>query len=214
MHEFELCNEVLQLLPEKAIYWPAQKALLIADPHFGKITHFRKAGLNVPQQAAYRNFARLDELLKKYQPEHVYFLGDLFHSSMNSEWLIFKELLQRFPQTELHLIMGNHDVLHEINYTNSHFKVHENTLELGPFLLSHEPLEEYQGPLYNLSGHLHPGVRLQGKARQRMRFPCFYFGEWCGVLPAFGEFTGLYIINPKKSDHIFINIGEEVIAVS
>ena len=32
----QLAGEELWLLPEKAIYWPAQQALLIADVHFGK----------------------------------------------------------------------------------------------------------------------------------------------------------------------------------
>ena len=44
---------------------------------------------------------------------------------------------------------------------------------------------------YALGGHLHPGVAVQGRALQRLRLPAFWFGPSVGVLPAFGEFTGL-----------------------
>ncbi|WP_417600244.1 ligase-associated DNA damage response endonuclease PdeM [Owenweeksia hongkongensis] len=200
-------NQTLQLLPEKAIYWEDQKALLIADTHFGKVTHFRKAGMAIPEQAAHRNLNTLQQLITEYKPEKVLFLGDLFHSEMNTEWLLFKELLLEFPNVEFTLIQGNHDILHKHSYDNTAMKVIRE-LNLGPYNFTHEP-EEHPS-LYNLSGHLHPGVRMQGKGRQSMRLPCFYFGKKNGVLPAFGEFTGLHIMSPKKDDHIFIISGKVV----
>jgi uncharacterized protein len=47
---------------------------------------------------------------------------------------------------------------------------------------------------YALAGHVHPGVLLGGRAHDRLRLPCFHFGPACGVLPAFGPFTGLHIL--------------------
>ena len=44
-----LAGEELWLLPEKALYWPAQQALLIADVHFGKAAAYRSLGQPVPQ---------------------------------------------------------------------------------------------------------------------------------------------------------------------
>ena len=66
---------------------------------------------------------------------------------------------------------------------------------------------------YNLSGHLHPGVNLRGKARQSVTLPCFYFGEQAGLLPAFGTFTGIARIQPKKNDKVFAIVEDKVIAV-
>ena len=206
--EFLWKGEQLFLLPDRCIHWPGEEALLIADTHLGKITHFRKSGIAVPDGAAFRNLQRLEDLLQTYSPQTVYFLGDLFHSELNTEWLAFKALLKRYTAIRFVLIQGNHDILHELSYANLKSEVYNQPLNVGPFTLSHEPLEHCSG--YNLCGHLHPGVRLLGTARQSLRLPCFYFGEKGGILPAFGEFTGLYILQPKKKDQVFIIAGAKV----
>lgn len=211
MLKFELKGEELHLLPEKAIYWPRQKALLLADTHFGKVTHFRKAGIALPGKAAMGNLQKFHRLVARVQAQKVLFLGDLFHSDLNSEWLYFKETIRSFPEIQFELIAGNHDILHPVSYQNLNFKVHEEGLTLGPFFLSHEPCEHR---LYNLCGHIHPGVRLTGAGRQSMRVPCFYFSEKQGILPAFGEFTGLHVLKAKKKDTIFIVSGHEVLRIN
>jgi DNA ligase-associated metallophosphoesterase len=207
MFTHELKGEELKLLPEKAIYWPSQKTLLLADAHLGKIRHFRKSGIAIPGKAGYRNLLHLQNMLSAFKPDRVIFLGDLFHSEMNFEWLEFKALLDKFKELSFVLIQGNHDILHEQSY--SQFEVIYTPLELGPFILSHEPLEKDQ-KLYNLCGHIHPGVRMLGQARQSMRLPCFYFGASQGILPAFGIFTGLHLVKPEKNDKIFVIAGSQV----
>lgn len=201
MHAFHHLNQHLFLLPDKAIFWKEENALLIADPHIGKITHFRKAGIAIPGKAAHENLWRLEQLISCHEPDKIIFLGDLFHSEMNTEWLMFKEFINRYSHIDFILILGNHDILHESSYLNSKMEIHYS-LQLGPYHLTHEP-DEHQ-LLYNLSGHLHPGVKMTGKGRQSMRLPCFYFGKSSGILPAFGEFTGLHIIQPKSDDDVFI----------
>ena len=47
------------------------------------------------------------------------------------------------------------------------------------------------------------GVLLQGRARQRLRLPCFHFGAQGGVLPAFGAFTGLHLLPRAPGDRLF-----------
>lgn len=205
----EILGQDFLLIPEKAMYWEQQDTLLIADLHFGKITHFRKAGIAVPDGAAFKNFNKLQSLLNAYPSKKVIFLGDLFHSNLNSEWLAFKNLLKNNPGVSFQLITGNHDILHTSSYSNTGLTVHQQVLKIGPIILSHEPLDDTE--LYNLCGHIHPGVRIAGAARQSMRLPCFYFGKKNGILPAFGEFTGLHIINPKKGDRVYMIVGNEVI---
>lgn len=204
---FPHLNQTLRLLPEKAIYWEDQEALLLADPHFGKVTHFRKAGMAIPGKAAHKNLQTLKQLIVEHKPKRVLFLGDLFHSEMNTEWLLFKELLLEFPDLQFTLIQGNHDILHKHSYDNTAMEV-VSELNLGPYNFTHEPQEH--PTLYNLSGHLHPGVSMHGKGRQSMRLPCYYLGKKNGVLPAFGEFTGLHIISPKRGDNIFVISGKEI----
>ena len=42
--------EAFRLLPEKAIRWPAEKTLFVADPHFGKSATFRKVSLKFQRE--------------------------------------------------------------------------------------------------------------------------------------------------------------------
>jgi metallophosphoesterase superfamily enzyme len=65
-----------------------------------------------------------------------------------------------------------------------------------------------------LSGHVHPGARLYGAGRERVRVPCYWFGRQYAVLPAFGEFTGLADINAGAGDRVWVTTGEEVIPVT
>jgi hypothetical protein len=54
---------------------------------------------------------------------------------------------------------------------------------------------------------------LGGRAHDRLRLPCFHFGPSVGVLPAFGEFTGLHRVQRGPGDRVFVVQGETVHAV-
>ena len=110
-------------------------------------------------------------------------------------------------------MIGNHDIMSRVQYDRKRVVVHDE-LKLGPFLLTHHPLEEQREDSYNLAGHVHPGINLQGGGRQSMTLPCFYFGERQGILPAFGMFTGIARIIPEKGDKVFVVADEKVIPVS
>jgi uncharacterized protein len=64
-----------------------------------------------------------------------------------------------------------------------------------------------------LSGHIHPAVRMNGPAKQSMILPCYCFQKTHGILPAFGNFTGLSKINPGKNDDIFVVLENSVIKI-
>ncbi len=211
--KIELRGEQLFLLPEKAIYWPDRDMVLIADLHLGKVGHFRKSGIPIPQKAGRSTIDRLESILFHYDPEKVVFLGDLFHSEYNSDWLGLNNLMERYPHTSYILVEGNHDILRDYNYQESKLQLIRDQVEVGPFVLSHEPIEEVIEGKYNLCGHLHPAVRLEGRARQYMRLACFYFGDNTGILPAFGSFTGCAIIKPLKNEKVFVIAEDKVIAV-
>lgn len=213
MLEFKLKGQSLILLAEKAILWKEKETLLIADTHFGKVNHFRKSGISIPDGAAFKNLEVLENLIHKTKVKEVIFLGDLFHSEMNSEWLFFKETLGKFPDVKFKLVQGNHDVFHENTYQKGQFDFFDDALEMGPFVLTHEPLET-DHKLYNLCGHIHPGVKMRGAAKQSLRLACFYFKKNQGILPAFGQFTGLFVIQPKKDQKVFVIAEEKVIPVS
>ncbi len=177
--------------------------------HFGKITHFRKNGIGIPRGAEVKNWDILATLLLNKDLKTVYFLGDLFHSTYNSECEDFIDLLSNFNHLRFVLIEGNHDIIEPSFYKRARIEIFQR-LKFGPFLLTHEWEETH---LYNLSGHIHPGIKMKGKGMPSLRLPCFFFEEKKGLMPAFGQFTGLHILKPKKSDKIFIILEDKIIPI-
>lgn len=208
--KIELFEEVVHLLPLKAILLPSHKALLIADLHFGKINHFRKSGIPVPARANNKNTETLIDLLNTIKPERTIFLGDLFHSHYNEEWDVVGQVLKHFSLCRFELVRGNHDILSQRQYERHRITVYEEKLALGKFVLTHQPLGNPPNGMYNLAGHLHPGVQMTGKGRQTITLPCFSFGKSQGILPAFGSFTGLARVLPRKEDRIFVVANNKV----
>ena len=201
------------LLPDKSVYWPSEKTLMIADLHLGKINHFRRSGYPVPAKANDANTAVLIDLLRRHNPERVIFLGDLFHSHYNQEWEVLGQVVKHFPSCSFELVMGNHDIMSSLQYERHKLSVHPGGLNLKGLWLTHVPDEKCADNLYNISGHIHPGARLFGRGRQALLLPCFYFGQRLGILPAFGSFTGLHPVKPKKNDKVYVIAEDEVIEV-
>ncbi len=120
----------------------------------------------------------------------------------------FNEATHTVPE----LVLGNHDVLEAADY--SFLQLHTVPLAIPPFILTHEPLPaNHPTELYNLCGHIHPGITLRGRARQSVKAPCFYFGERVGILPAFGNFTGMAKATAisGSTSHIFAISSDSVI---
>jgi len=209
--EVHIEGERLLLLPERALYWPAQRALILADLHLGKVSHFRRHGFHLPEAPSHTNFRRLRALLDAFSPACVYFLGDLFHSHHNQELDTLGEICQEYPSVVFHLIKGNHDILPEARYHNMGLQVHPEPFDCAPFVFVHHPREVADGAFY-LAGHLHPGVMLSGWGRQKVKLACFLHQPYQLILPAFGEFTGLAIQPVTHADRVYVIAEEEVVA--
>lgn len=207
---FQVNKHLFELLPEKAIYWQNKNALLLSDLHFGKSTHFRKNGIPIHTQVAQNDFDKCHYLIEKFNPETVYFLGDLFHSQINTEWNHFVALLENFRKTTFILLKGNHDIIDSKMYESLGIAIYHSLLIEG-ILLSHD--ETNEPDCFNLYGHIHPGIKLTGKAKQSVRLPCFYFGPSFGILPAFSNFTGLKTLPIGKASAIFAIADNAVIKV-
>ena len=208
--------QTLQILDQQFImhytgvlFWEEQSMLIISDVHLGKVSHFRKYGAAVPQQAIQKNFDSLNEVANHFKPQTIVFLGDLFHSSLNQEWGLFATWVSS-QEARILLISGNHDIISPLKYEGLGIEVTEERI-LGAFLLTHEP-EERSG-LFNLSGHIHPAIRLSGLGRQSVRLACFYKTDHQMILPAFGEFTGTYTLEPCEGCEVFALLGDSVLPV-
>lgn len=197
------------LLPHKAIYFVKEKILLASDLHIGKAGHFRDAGIPVPSELAFTDLETLDKILSELDVEKLIILGDLFHAKLNFDWRILSEWRSNYTSLHIDLIKGNHDILKKSIYEELCIETYDAVV-FNQFLLVHNFNHAAEtNELYKICGHIHPAVRLRGRARQGATLPCFYFGASFAVLPAFGRFTGKYIISPKENDKVFVIMGRE-----
>jgi uncharacterized protein len=208
--ELSIANEKVILGVEKYLYLPRHKALVFSDLHIGKIDHFRKNGIGLPKIAAHEDIERLGRIIDAYDVDKCIFLGDLFHSEINNFWFAFTDFIALNNDITFILVKGNHDILEDKEYAKASIKL-VSELKLGKILFTHD-LSLKKG-YYNLHGHIHPGVTLKGKARQSISLPCYYFDENYGVLPAFGRFTGLSILEHSNKSTVVVVAQDQLIKV-
>ncbi|HUL96101.1 MAG TPA: ligase-associated DNA damage response endonuclease PdeM [Usitatibacter sp.] len=215
MTECSIAGETLVLLAEKVAYWPARDALFVADFHLGKAASFRRAGIALPPGTTTENVERLGRALDKTRAKSVVFLGDFLHSAEGRAASTFEKFgawRASRGAVELTLVRGNHDRKAGDPPEGWNMRCVEAGERMGPFVLNHEPGSSRGG--YALAGHIHPAVRLTGSGEKSLRLPCFWFGARCGVLPAFGAFTGSAEVLPRRGDQVFVIAEEEVLQVA
>ncbi len=198
------------LHPTGTMFWVDRSMLLISDVHLGKVAHFRKFGAAVPQSAAMENFRLLDQVVSSFNPKVICFLGDLFHSSINLEFKYFENWVSSLSSKCI-LITGNHDIISPLKYEDLGIEVLPE-MQVGTFILTHHPIS--RDGLFNFSGHIHPAVRLKGLGRQNLRLPCFFKTHEQVILPAFGKFTGTFLMEPKLGDEVYAIAKNEVILIA
>lgn len=202
-----ICGEELILNAKRAIYWHKEKALIIADLHIGKSAHFRKNGIAVTAKVQQADLEQLTKLIEEFLPEKIIVVGDMFHKNYNADIALFEKWRTAFEGIKIMLVPGNHDHLFENEYRTLNISVEPEILKIGPFVFTHH----YQCPAegFCISGHIHPGVSLAGKAKQHIKLPCFVVAKDHLVLPAFSVFTGLDMHSVSGADIIYYAIGEE-----
>lgn len=202
----------LVLHPSGAAYLTASSTLLVADPHFGKAVSFRRLGVPVPSGTTTETLAALSAALNDTGARRIVFLGDFLHSKRSHAAGTMAALAQWRGDNAalaLTLVRGNHDDRAGDPPAELDIRIVDEPLALGPFALCHHPRPV--AGAYVLAGHWHPCISVSGRAFERLRLPCFWFGDdsgalpQCavGVLPAFGSFTGMHRIEPRAGDRIF-----------
>lgn len=205
-----IAGETMLLLPEKAMYWPAEKMLVIADIHFGKAAAFRALGVPVPRGTTTENLQGLDALVEAHGARHVAFLGDFLHaraahaSATQQAMLAWRE---RRRDLRLTLVRGNHDRHAGDPAAALGIDLVDEPHAIGPFAFCHHP--DLDTPGYALAGHIHP-VYVLATRFDALRLPCFVVGTERMILPSFGSFTGGHAIRPEAGDTIYVTSGEAV----
>jgi len=201
-------------LPQRAVYWLEEETLLVSDTHFGKSAAFRATGIPIPEGNTRDDLKRLSDALQLTQAKKVTFLGDLIHhrASKTPEVLaLLRDWFNSNKDVEFTLLMGNHDVSSDGIPEIPQIKVFQELIVRDKFLLKHypEPREGY----YVLCGHLHPGITLKGRGRERLRLGCSLFSKKMAVLQAFGSFTGNAKAEIQAGDTVFMAHDGEVFTV-
>ncbi|HJR67627.1 MAG TPA: ligase-associated DNA damage response endonuclease PdeM [Gemmatimonadaceae bacterium] len=210
----DTCGEELVLLPERAVFWPRTETLLVADAHFGKAASFRAAGVPVPHGTTADALTRVDALLDRTSARRVVFLGDFLHAKEGRSPNTVRALAEwrsRCHAIAMTLVRGNHDRRAGDPPAEIAIDCVDAPLREEPFAFTHHP-RAVPGA-YVLAGHLHPAAVMTGPARQRERLPCFWLGAEIGVLPAFGDFTGVAEVSPAAGDRVFVIADESVFEV-
>ena len=185
--DLTIAGESVRLLATRALYWPRERALLIADLHLGKADIFRGAGIALPSGGTHFDLERISAALQATGARTLMVLGDMIHGPTRrlhwrAEWDRWRS---RHSSTRIVAIGGNHD--RGLARLSLGIDMVGDGLSVGPFQLRHAPTVVPGRATHLICGHLHPVVRLP---RISGRWPAFALGEKCTVLPAFSAFTG------------------------
>ncbi|KQT35034.1 phosphoesterase [Sphingomonas sp. Leaf412] len=181
-------------LPQGALYWPARRALLVADLHLEKASWFAKGGQMLPPYDSIATLADLTALVTATAAQEVWCLGDSFHDVDGCDRLPARArdlLLALTGATRWTWITGNHDRAYVDRCGGA---VVEEACVDG-IVLRHEADRREDAP--EMSGHFHPKlrVRVRGKLVSRR---CFVATGRKLIFPAFGSLTGgLDVTHPE-----------------
>ena len=207
-------GEKLQLLAQKGLFWPQEKTLFVADPHFGKAATFRKVGIPVSEHTTEDDCARLLQMLEQTQASRLVFLGDFLHARQGKTDPVRTLLFQwreACSSVEIVLIRGNHDLKSGDPWAELSIKCHAEPFLIKHLNCRHHPSDKENTPY--LAGHIHPGYSIKGMGRGSVRAACFWVRRESIILPAFGSFTGLKNITPNPEDKIYLSNDQEIVEV-
>lgn len=186
MVRFSFRHAEFVALPQGALFWPARRALLVADLHLEKASWFASAGQMLPPYDSIATLSDLTALAAATSAREIWCLGDSFHDSGGRD---------RLPPPALDLlraltgaarwtwVTGNHDPALAPDIGGAIVA----EAEIDGFMLRHQAAPGDPRP--ELSGHFHPKLRLTLRGRPVSR-RCFVAGGSKLILPAFGALAG------------------------
>ncbi len=189
-HTLHFGGQELWLTDQRALYWPDEQALILADLHLGKAAHFRRHGIPLPSSVNDRDLERLNALLDHFIPRHLIIVGDFSHAGANAEVGRFSHIAKRHLHTCFTLVRGNHDRLPPQQLAEWGIENCLDNWQLRNIRFAHEPVAD---DTPTISGHLHPGVRIPLPHKRHIKLPCYVVTGQQLILPAFSLFTGLDI---------------------
>ncbi|WP_315760658.1 ligase-associated DNA damage response endonuclease PdeM [Sphingomonas sp. Y38-1Y] len=186
MVPFSFAGHAFAAMPQGALFWPARRALMVADLHFEKASWFAKHGQMLPPYDSFATLAALEEVVEACDPAEIWCLGDSFHDAAGCERLpaaVQAGLRAMTAARRFVWITGNHDA-GMVDRCGGEVMAEAR---IGDLVLRHEADPREAAP--ELSGHWHPKLRVAVRGRLVAR-RCFVATATKLVLPAFGSLTG------------------------
>src|SRR5262245_37023216 len=186
MADIAVAGAALVLDPAGALYWPDERAVVVADLHLEKGSSFAGRGVLLPPFDTAATLEQLANVIARYAPRLVIALGDSFHDERGGLRLAESDRLALHGLQrgrDWLWVSGNHDP-HPAGAIGGRMAA---MLALGGLTFRHEPTAD--APDGEIAGHLHPVARVavRGHAISRR---CFASDARRMVLPAFGAYAG------------------------
>jgi DNA ligase-associated metallophosphoesterase len=195
----------IELMPERALFIRAARALVVADLHIGKSESYRRFGAPSTDGIDEETLVRLSRAAMRAEARVIVVVGDLTHSADGigeGERERFAEFRARCA-LPIRLVEGNHDRgARSLPPEWCIDRVGEQ-FELGGFRFRHEPVER-AAATWTMSGHLHPMLSVAKGARS-VETPAFVVdhAKKCLVLPAFSKFTRGVRFEPRAHAELY-----------
>ncbi|GGC31511.1 metallophosphatase [Novosphingobium marinum] len=186
MVPLSFANEEMALAEHRALYWPRENALLVADLHLEKASFFARSGQLLPPYDSRETLERLALAIRRTGARRVFALGDNFHDREGTERLephAAGMLAALTRAVDWVWITGNHDA----DAAGACGGTVCEEAEVGPVVLRHRA--EKDGDRPEISGHYHPKLVVSARGRRIAR-ACAVRSESRMILPAFGALTG------------------------
>ncbi|MGZ8348679.1 MAG: ligase-associated DNA damage response endonuclease PdeM [Allosphingosinicella sp.] len=186
MVRFSFCHREMTALPQGALFWPARRALLVADLHLEKASWYARRGQMLPPYDSIATLTELTDLAAATAAEEIWCLGDSFHDREGCDRLPVRarEMLTALTGAlRWTWIVGNHDP----GFTDPCGGEIVEEADLDGVVLRHQADPSERRP--ELSGHFHPKLRISHRGRLVSR-RCFVASATKLILPAFGALTG------------------------
>jgi uncharacterized protein len=199
MVPLSFADEEMVLTQSRALYWPRERALLVADLHLEKGSFFARHGQPLPPYDSRETLERVALAIRETGARRVITLGDNFHDAGGAARLephACGMLAALTKAVDWVWITGNHDIARDGSVAEAQCGgTLVDELEMSGLILRHQAKRGELRP--ELSGHFHPRLQLTVQRRRIIR-PCAVISANENadgtrsarmILPAFGAFT-------------------------
>lgn len=210
--QIKVNNTLIQLLPKRAVFLPTYKTLVISDWHLNKLED------NTPYESTEDDFVKeelqnLEQLVQEYQATRLVLLGGMFHPDWKEDWSFFYDFARYHKELEIVSIQKRKVVPENKALVPENFE-HREEFHLNNkiFFVPNDVKSTVKTSVYFIGGYL-PGCIVSGNGGQVYRMACFKVDGNKIVMPSFGAWTQLNIIEKEKNTFFYPILGDHIVSI-